>query len=286
MENFGKIKEKVDTLVQNVVSSVQTTAQKIAFKAQRVERYQIIFSGYPNTCEKCKEMANKHFNIAVLDVGKTAPPFHPNCGCTMIPFVQAEKEDSLREQVFIASNIAFELLAQLGPLEKLLPPVYNWIKASIWSAGTLYLETIDCPLAQEMYTLGMYGEGKGMSEKATQLMIEAMKNSNRLQNKILELTESGKDFDTGNIDFGFKKDEDEDLYYAVQNVNMRIIGTKLEDDIWNIKVISWDQYDFTTFRNSLAFDDLANNLGEAMQRNGMMTEYSTYTEYEYVWQRR
>ena len=67
---------------------------------------------------------------------------------------------------------------------------------------------------------------------------------------------------------------------------MRIIGTNIEDDIWNIKVISWDQYDFTTFRNSLAFADLSNNLGEAMQRNGMMTEYSTYTEYEYVWQRR
>lgn len=41
-----------------------------------------------------------------------------------------------------------------------------------------------------------------MSEKATQLMIEAMKNSNRLQNKILELIESDKGFDTGNINFG------------------------------------------------------------------------------------
>lgn len=70
-------------------------------------------------------MDNKHFNIADLEVGETAPPFHPNCGCTMIPFVHAEKEDSLREQVFIAANIAFELLAQLGPLEKLLSPAYN-----------------------------------------------------------------------------------------------------------------------------------------------------------------
>lgn len=281
---FGKIKEKVDTLIQNVVSSVQTTALKIAFKAQRVEEYQIVFSGNPNACEKSQQMDEKIHNIDELVVGVTAPPFHPNCGCTMIPYIWEEKEGSLREQIFIDANIAFELLAQIGFLED--SHIYNWIKSSIWRAGSIYLESINCPLAREMYTLGMYGEGKGMSEKATNLMIEAMKNSKRLQDKIFELTESGKDFDTGNIDFGFTKDEDEGLYYAVQNVNMRIIGTKIEDDNWNIKVMSWDQYDFTTFRNSLAFADLANNLGEAMQRNGMMTEYNTYTEYEYVWQRR
>ena len=51
----------------------------------------------------------------------------------------------------------------------------------------------------------------------------------------------------------------------------------------NVKEIV--NFDFTEFRNSLAFADLANNLGEAMQRNGMMTEYDTYTEYEYIWQR-
>lgn len=132
----------------------------------------------------------------------------------------------------------------------------------------------------------MYGEGKGMSKKATELIIEAMKNSKKLKNTILELTEPGKDFDTGKFNFGFEKEIDEDLYYAVQNVNMRIIGTNLGNDTWKIKVISWDKYDFTTFRNSLAFADLANNLGEAMQRNGMMTEYDTYTEYEYIFQRK
>lgn len=288
---FGKVKEKVDTLIRNVVSNVQTFAQKIAFKVQRVEKYQIIFSGHPNSCEKCEEMARVSkdgINIAELNIGETAPPFHPNCGCTMIPYAPsvAEKDGSLKEQIFIAANVAFELLAQIGPLEELLPPFYDWIKSAIWAAGTFYLENIiHCPLAAEMFSLGMYGNGKGMSKKATMLMIEAMQNSKHLQDKILELTQSGRDFDTGIFSFEFKKDEDEDLYYAVQNVNMRIIGTSLGDGTWNIRVISQDKYDFTTFRNSLAFADLANNLGEAMQRNGMMTEYDTLTEYECIWQR-
>ena len=101
-----------------------------------------------------------------------------------------------------------------------------------------------------------------MSKKATELIIEAMKNSKRLNDKIFKLTESGEDFDTGDDEFEFKKETDEDLYYAVQNVNMRIVGTNLGENTWKIRVISWDKYDFTTFRNSLAFADLANNLGK------------------------
>ena len=229
---------------------------------------------------------DRPFNIADLKIGETALPFHPNCGCTMIPRAHADKDGSIREYIVIAFNVAFELLAHIGPTEKLIPPFYNFVKFAIWSAGNFYLGNIKkLPLAQEMFQLGMYGEGKGMSKKATELIIEAMKNSKKLKNTILELTEPGKDFDTGKFNFGFEKEIDEDLYYAVQNVNMRIIGTNLGNDTWKIKVISWDKYDFTTFRNSLAFADLANNLGEAMQRNGMMTEYDTYTEYEYIFQR-
>lgn len=136
-----------------------------------------------------------------------------------------------------------------------------------------------------MFRLGMYGGGKGMSPQATKLIIEAMKNSEELQNKILALTESGKNFDTGKFDFGFEKDKDEDLYYAVQNVNMHIIGKNLGNGKWNVHVKAWDDYDFTKFRNSLAFADLANNLGEAMQRNGMMVPYHTLADYQYILQR-
>ncbi len=285
-ETFEKVKDKIESITRNSILHAQTTAQKIAFKVQRVERYQIILSGNPNTCEKCNKMAGENFNIADLEIGETAPPFHPNCGCTMIPKVYEEKNGSTWEQIVIASNVAFELLAHIGPTEKLIPPFYNFVRSAIWNTGNFYLGNIKkLPLAQEMFRLGMYGEGTGMSKKATELIIEAMKNSKKLQNKILELTELGEDFDTGDDDFGFEKDTDEDLYYAVQNVNMRIIGNNLGDNTWKIKVISWDKYDFTTFRNSLAFADLANNLGEAMQRNGMMTEYDTYTEYEYIWQK-
>lgn len=52
----------------------------------------------------------------------------------------------------------------------------------------------------------------------------------------------------------------------------------------NVKEIV--NFDLIEFRNSLAFADLANNLGEAMQRNGMMTEYDTLIEFDCNWKGR
>lgn len=68
---------------------------------------------------------------------------------------------------------------------------------------------------------------------------------------------------------------------------MLIYGLKVkklgEPGKWQIYVKLKDQYDFTQFRNSLA-TDLANNLGEAMQRNGMMTEFTTEVEFTHIFE--
>ena len=112
---FEEAKAKVESVIRDTILNTWTMAEKIAFKIQRVESYQIVFSGHPNACEECESMADEHFNIADLKIGVTAPPFHPHCGCRMIPYKRAEKEGSLREQVFISANVAFEFLAQIGP---------------------------------------------------------------------------------------------------------------------------------------------------------------------------
>ena len=57
-----------------------------------------------------------------------------------------------------------------------------------------------------------------------------------------------------------------------------------EQGKWQIYVKLKDRYDFTQFRNSLAFTDLANKLGEAMQRNGVMTEFTTEVEFTHIFE--
>lgn len=69
-----------------------------------------------------------------------------------------------------------------------------------------------------------------------------------------------------------------------QKVDLWLEGNKLENGKWEVKVKLEDKYDFTEFRNSLVFTDLANNLGEAMQRNGMMTEFTTEVEFTHIFE--
>lgn len=287
-ETFEKAKNKVESITRNAILDAQTTAQKIAFKVQRIESYEIILSENQNTCEKCREMAakskNHSFNLADLKIGKTAPPFHPNCGCTMIPRAHAEKDGSTWEQIVIAFNVAFELLAQIGPTEKLIPPFYNFVKSAIWTAGTFFLQMKKWLIAKELFNWGMYGNGKELPEKVKNMLIEEMKHSNILREKIKEYTKNGVDFNSGETSIEFKPHE-ANLHYSVQNAYLWLEGKKLEENgNWEIKVKLRDKYDFTQFRNSLAFTDLANNLGEAMQRNGMMTEFVTEVEFTHIFE--
>lgn len=287
-ETFEKVRGKIESITRNAILDARTAAQKIEFKKQRVESYEVVLSANPNSCEKCREIAAKSkdrpINIADLKIGETAPPFHPNCGCTMIPRAHAEKDGSIREYIVIAFNVAFEFLAQIGPTEKLLPPFYNVVKDKIWEMGDYYLGKLrKLPLAQEMFRLGMYGKGKGLSNKAKQLLIQRLKESNILKEEIRKYTKNGEDFNSGKtwVEFTY---QETDLHYSVQKVDLWLEGRKLEDGKWEIKVKLRDDYDFTEFRNSLAFTDLANNLGEAMQRNGMMTEFVTEVEFTHIFE--
>ena len=229
-------------------------------------------------------MADEHFNIADLKIGVTAPPFHPHCGCRMIPYKRAEKEGSLREQVFISANVAFEFLAQIGPTEELFPPFYDFVKSAISAAGNYYLQNQGWTIAKELFNWGMYGKGMGLPNRVKNMLIEELKNSNILKEKIREYTKNGQDFDLQETSIEFKPNE-ANLHYSVQNAYLWLEGKKLDEQgKWQIYVKLKDQYDFTQFRNSLAFTDLANNLGEAMQRNGMMTEFTTEVEFTHIFE--
>ena len=95
---FSNLKNRIDRLIFNIVSIVQTQAKKFYFKTHGIDQYQIVLSENSNICEKCQEMDGKIFHIDELEVGVTAPPFHPNCGCTMVPYIEEEKEPEDEEE--------------------------------------------------------------------------------------------------------------------------------------------------------------------------------------------
>lgn len=73
-----------------------TEAQKDCYKSLDVDKYEVLGTLDRLTCEECGDMDGKVFDRKDMAAGINAPPFHPNCRCTTIPFFDDEltiKED-------------------------------------------------------------------------------------------------------------------------------------------------------------------------------------------------
>ena len=67
-----------------------TQGQKECYKELDVEEYEILGTLDSTTCERCGSYDGKHFPTKDMQVGVNAPPFHPNCRCTTIPYFDDE----------------------------------------------------------------------------------------------------------------------------------------------------------------------------------------------------
>ena len=80
---FNEIGKKIDQLIQNIFSRIQTETKKIEYQLTGFDKYEIVLSESENTCEKCQHMAGSVYRLDSLQIGLNAPPFHPNCRCTI-----------------------------------------------------------------------------------------------------------------------------------------------------------------------------------------------------------
>jgi len=58
-----------------------------ALLAMGLTYYEIIASGNENICDMCAKMAGQVLPLEELEIGVNAPPFHPNCGCSVVVVV-------------------------------------------------------------------------------------------------------------------------------------------------------------------------------------------------------
>lgn len=88
----------------------------------------------------------------------------------------------------------------------------------------------------------------------------------------------------GSVEFTAKDKINADLYYSLQHVNFSIKGIK-KRDVWYLTISVQDTYDFDNIRSfsKLSFGNVANDLGWAMQRVGMMTPYKISVSYNIKW---
>ena len=77
-------------LVMTESAYFATQGQKECYKELDVEEYEILGTLDSTTCERCGSYDGKHFPTKDMQVGVNAPPFHPNCRCTTIPYFDDE----------------------------------------------------------------------------------------------------------------------------------------------------------------------------------------------------
>lgn len=78
-------------LVMTESAFFASAAQLDSYKRLGVEKYQVIAALDKTTCGACGHMDKQEpLNIKDFKIGVTAPPFHPNCRCTTVPYFDDE----------------------------------------------------------------------------------------------------------------------------------------------------------------------------------------------------
>ncbi|WP_288891584.1 minor capsid protein [uncultured Sneathia sp.] len=97
-EDFARImnvdKSRARVLLQTESARVRSMAEIESYNQMEVSKYQIIATLDDRTSDICQSMDMKVFDTKDYEVGVTAPPFHPNCRSTKVPYY----EDSLITQ--------------------------------------------------------------------------------------------------------------------------------------------------------------------------------------------
>lgn len=87
---LGAKKSNVARLVMTESAYISSAAQKECFKELDVEQYKVLAVLDSKTSEICQEMDGQVFKMSEYQEGVTAPPFHPNCRSTTIPYFDDE----------------------------------------------------------------------------------------------------------------------------------------------------------------------------------------------------
>ncbi len=78
-------------VAQTEITRVTTESDKDTFAEMDVEEVEVVGTLDLKTCGTCGDMDSKHMPRAEAHAGTTAPPFHPNCRCVIVPYFADEE---------------------------------------------------------------------------------------------------------------------------------------------------------------------------------------------------
>lgn len=84
-KEFGTSRYNAERLLRTEFARVQTDTQMNMFEENGFDEYIFIANG--TACKTCASLNGQHFRVSDQQVGKNAPPVHPNCMCSTAAYM-------------------------------------------------------------------------------------------------------------------------------------------------------------------------------------------------------
>lgn len=91
MERFGVGYRAAECLMRTETSYVQNQTAAQSYRDAGCTDYEILTASDRRTCSRCAAQNGKRYPFTEMQAGENAPPFHPNCRCTILPVVGEEE---------------------------------------------------------------------------------------------------------------------------------------------------------------------------------------------------
>ena len=91
MDRFGVGYRAAECLMRTETSYVQNQTAAQSYRDAGCTDYEILTASDRRTCSRCAAQNGRRYLFTEMQVGENAPPFHPNCRCTILPVVGEEE---------------------------------------------------------------------------------------------------------------------------------------------------------------------------------------------------
>ena len=91
MDRFGVGYRAAECLMRTETSYVQNKTAAKSYEDAGCTEYEVLTAQDRRTCRRCAAQNGRRYLFTEMQAGENAPPFHPNCRCTILPVVGEEE---------------------------------------------------------------------------------------------------------------------------------------------------------------------------------------------------
>lgn len=116
-KEMGVSRKQAGRLIMTETAAISSAASLESYKELGIKQYQILATLDNRTSIICQEMDHKIFDLKDYQVGMTAPPYHPYCRSTTVPYFNDEfttgeqrsaKDEHTGKTYYVSSDISYK----------------------------------------------------------------------------------------------------------------------------------------------------------------------------------